>query len=475
MQRKSRYLVWVVIVTAAITLLLSWSYWDYRLANRTLPARMTIAGLQVGGMTRAQALNALEVAFSTPLSVTYVDRKLSLSPHAVELQYDADQTARNLDAVLADRWDLEGFVAHVLRQEHGRLHVPVAVTYSEQGLSRFLDRVVDSYDGPPQEPVALPATLDFRPGRPGTWLDADASRERLASALISAADRDVTLVVDVEKASPKDITLLRQLLQSRLSDHPDLVPGIYIKGMQTGEELSINGEVAYAGLGVLEIAALEEVYRSLDEPPDAETSKFISETMTESGNFTANLLLRDVIGEGDSHRAVQVVTASMNRLGLADTYMAAAYDEREAGSDVVTPTNSSAAISTEPDLSIQTTPLNVGMLLEMIYQCRSGGGTLVMTYPDSVTAGECQQMIRWLGRNRIDSLIEAGVPAEARVAHQHGWTSDTHADAGIVFSPGGDFVLVIFIHSSQWLEWDVSASLIAEISTAAYRYFNTSW
>jgi hypothetical protein len=245
--------------------------------------------------------------------------------------------------------------------------------------------------------------------------------------------------------------------------------------MQTGEELSINGEVAYAGLGVLEIAALEEVYRSLDEPPDAETSKFISETMTESGNFTANLLLRDVIGEGDSHRAVQVVTASMNRLGLADTYMAAAYDEREAGSDVVTPTNSSAAISTEPDLSIQTTPLNGGMLLEMIYQCRSGGGTLVMTYPDSVTAGECQQMIRWLGRNRIDSLIEAGVPAEARVAHQHGWTSDTHADAGIVFSPGGDFVLVIFIHSSQWLEWDVSASLIAEISTAAYRYFNTSW
>jgi beta-lactamase class A len=247
-----------------------------------------------------------------------------------------------------------------------------------------------------------------------------------------------------------------------------------VKDLKTGDELMINAEVAYSGLSVLKIAVLEEAYRSLDQPPDMETRKLISETMTESGNFTANLLLRDVVADGNTYEAVERLTASMDRLGLSNTFMAAPYDEKDLGVTITTTANTRTDISAEPDPFIQTTPLDIGLFLEMIYQCSHGGGALRLTYPDGVTSDECRAMIEWMSQNPIDSLIEAGVPDEVEVAHKHGWISNTHADAGLAFTPGGDYVLVIFLHRPEWLQWEESAALITDISTATYRYFNPS-
>jgi hypothetical protein len=473
-QRKSGYIIWLIIFIAVAALFLAWQYLGYRLTNQTLPTGLTMAGLSVENMTREQALNALEVHFATPLTVTYQEHHLSLSPSAVELRYDVEQTSANLDAALADRQTFDDFLSYVLRHPVESREVPVAIAYSKQRLTRVLDRIAYQYDHLPQEPVALPTVLDFRPAQPGASLDVEASRVRLARALISADRRSVELVVESQEPPQKDIGLLRQLLEARLDAHPGLIPGIFIKDLQTGDELMINAEVAYAGLSVLKIAVLEEVYRSLDQPPSVETTKLITQTMTESGNFTANLLLRDIIDDGDSYRAVEKLTASMKRLGLRNTFMAAPYDEEDVVATITTPANSRTDLSTGPDPFIQTTPLDVGLLLEMIYQCRHGGGALMLTYPDTVTADECREMIKWMSQNRIDNLIEAGVPAGTEVAHKHGWISDTHADAGLVFTPGGDYVLVIFLHRPQWLEWEEGAPLIADISTAAYNYFNLS-
>ena len=152
--------------------------------------------------------------------------------------------------------------------------------------------------------------------------------------------------------------------------------------------------------------------------------------------------------------------------------MATPYEEVIIPPTIVTPANSRTDITTKPDPYMQTTPLDAGLLLEMIYQCSHGGGALMVAYPGDLAIDECNQMIEWMSTNRIDSLVEAGVPVGTRVAHKHGFTGDTHADAALVFSPGGDFVLVVFLYHPQWLEWEESAPLIADIATATYNYFN---
>jgi beta-lactamase class A len=472
LQRKTGCIAWLIIIAAITALFLTWQYLGFRASNRTLPAGMTMVGLPVEGMTREQAVKTLEGIFSTPVEVTYQEQHLSLSPDSVELRYDAEETGADLDAALSTREGLDGFIAYVLRRPLDPIYVPVAVSYSEERLDGFLTRVATQYDQPPQEPVPLPANLTVRPGQPGYALDIEASRARLAAALVSATDRQAELVVQVEEAPPLGPGILDQLIQSLLDNHEGLIPGIFIKDLGTGDELAINAGVAYAGLSVLKIAILEETYRVLDPPLDLDVTDWLSDTMgVTSSNFKANLLLRDVIGNSDSYQGAENLTLSMHYLGLLNTFMAAPYDE-EVSLTIVTPANSDTDVTTEPDSTIQTTPLDVGLLLEMIYQCSHGGGALMTAYPGAFTADECNQMIEWMNMNRIDSLTEAGVPVGTRVAHKHGFAGDTHADAALVFSPGGDFVFVVFLYRPEWLEWEESASLIADIATVTYNYFN---
>jgi hypothetical protein len=164
---------------------------------------------------------------------------------------------------------------------------------------------------------------------------------------------------------------------------------------------------------------------------------------------------------------------SMTYLGLVNTFVAAPYSE-PAPVTIATPANSRTDITTNAGPQMQTTPLDIGLLLEMVYQCSRGGGGLMVAFPGAFTPEECGEMIEWLSLNRIDSLIEVGVPAGTKVAHRQGVIGDTHADAGIVFGSSHDFVLVTFLYRPEWLPWEESAPLISDIATAAYSFFNAT-
>lgn len=473
LRRRTGLILWVVVIAGVCALFLAWQYSGYRSAGQILPAGMTMAGLSVAGMTRETALQALETSLTAPVEVTYQEQRLSLSPDSVELRYNAEQTAASLDHVLAEQEGLDNFIAYVLRRPPEPVDVPVAVSYSQERLDGFLARVIKQHDRPPQEPVPLPLSLTFRAGQPGYELDVEASRAQLVAALVSATDRQVDLIVQTSEAPPLTPDMLGRLLHSLLDDHVGLIPGIFVKDLQTGDEVGINAGVAYAGLSVVKIAILEETYRVLEAPLDLEVTDWLSDTLgITSSNFKANLLLRDVIGGGDGYQGVENLTASINYLGLINTFMATPYDEEVAPPTIVTPANSRTDVTTQPDPYMQTTPLDTGLLLEMIYQCSHGGGALMVAYAGAFTADECGKMIEWMSMSHTDHLIETGVPPGTVVAHKEGFTADTHADAALVFSPGGDFVLTVFLYRPEYLEWDESSRLIEDIAEATYNYFN---
>ncbi len=74
--------------------------------------------------------------------------------------------------------------------------------------------------------------------------------------------------------------------------------------------------------------------------------------------------------------------------------------------------------------------------------------------------------------NQIGSLIEEGVPTETAVSHRHNFGKETHSDTAIVYTPAGDYVLTVMLYKPDWLEWETSSTLIADISRATYNYFN---
>jgi beta-lactamase class A len=330
-------------------------------------------------------------------------------------------------------------------------------------------------------------TVNFQPGTQGTELDINRSVDLIETALRSTSRRVVELPMHRTNPPRPLISNLEILIKQTidLSEFDGLV-GLYLVDLQTGEEInfaygqgedySTNPDVAFTSASITKIPIMVSAFRRLEENPDSETLRLIEEMIEKSGNDPADWLMERVI---DPFSAPLDVTADMKTLGLENTFLAGQfYPGAPLLAAIQTPANQRSDIDTDPDIYNQTTPSDMGMLLEDIYQCaQSGGGNILAVFPEEFTQAECQSMIKFLGGNKIGLLIEAGVPDGTPVAHKHGWVTylgvmNTLGDAGIVYTPGGNYILAIFIHHPDQVIWDPASELVATLSEAAYNYFN---
>ena len=119
-------------------------------------------------------------------------------------------------------------------------------------------------------------------------------------------------------------------------------------------------------------------------------------------------------------------------------------------------------------------PLEIAQIYIDLEQCSHGQGVLLEKYGENLTAARCKEMIGWLETNGDYTRIRLGLPNDAKVAHKSGWIPpQIQADAGIVRSPGGDFVIAIYMDQpgERYLEPAVK-SLIGSIARLTYSYYN---
>jgi hypothetical protein len=87
-------------------------------------------------------------------------------------------------------------------------------------------------------------------------------------------------------------------------------------------------------------------------------------------------------------------------------------------------------------------------------------------------------MIDFLAEDRIGKLLEAGLPEGTRIAHKHGWVTDVdgvirnYSDAGLIYTPGGDFVLSVYAYHPVQILDDTANVLFARLASTAYNYYN---
>jgi beta-lactamase class A len=200
--------------------------------------------------------------------------------------------------------------------------------------------------------------------------------------------------------------------------------------------------------------------------------------ITKSENPASDALMRKI----DPSRGPLIVSEDMKAIGLDDTFLAGYFcspvDPCPQLQVFNTPANQRTDISTDPDSYNQTTPSDIGALLADLYQCSErGGGALVAAFPGKIDQKICQEIIAYLKRDKIGSLIEAGVPDGTQVAHKHGWISTdgvikNFSDAGIIYSPNADYVLVIYAYHPIQAVFQPVSKMYAEISQVVYNYFN---
>lgn len=466
----------IVALLVALVVFLLIKLYQYGSFRQFFPAGLEIGSIDVGGLTREEAADRISERYlSAPVIVYHGDETIEVSPTDIEFVLDLESMLGEADYQRQQQDFWSGFWGYLWNRPIEVEQIELHANHNPQALEDVLGTLSTAFDKPALPPQPVPTTLSFQYGEPGISTDIESSITDVQAAFYRAIDREARLALEPTDPTRPDINLLARLIVNHLQGF-DGVASIFIMDLASGEEVTVNPDIAMSGMSVVKVPIALETFRTLEDSLSLEQQKLISETLVvQSGNFSANLLLDVIAGEDNAFLGADILTESMQKLGLENTFIAVPYEERARPGRATyeTSANSVDGLLTLPDPAMQTTAEDMGTLLAMLYRCaEDGGGAFAVAYEGEVTQEECRLLVEYMDLNHIGSLIEEGVPDTVSVAHKHGWISDTHGDAGIVYSPGGDYVIVTFMYKPEWLEWEISSPLLADISRATYNFFN---
>ena len=482
---------WVSLTFVAAAIVLTMiQLVSYSRQRGNYPAGMTIAGVPVGGadpQTAAQRL--LQVYNSTPIDIQYVGADIHMDPAVAGFQIDTESmlAAADLQRTGSSFW--LGFWDFLWNRQTATTDVPLLYTLSEDRLRQYLkDEITTRYDV--AAIPAQPATGQFlyKAGVAGQQLNIDHAVALIEDALKSASNRTVALTFDRTTPGRPGLQTLEGVIEKAIIDKTpfDGVVGFYLQDLQTGQEvhfgydqnqvIPVEPDIAFTGFATTKISILVSAYKNLGPNLDAATQALIQSMMTRSENTASDSLMQKI----DPKRGPLAVTDTMKSLGLNSTFVASYFNTGSLITQVFkTAANQRTDVVTHPDASAQTTPSEMGALLVDLYQCaQDGGGALVAAFPDKMNQAVCAQMLNDLKLDNIKVLIDAGLPEGTQIARKQGWITGESgiiqniSDAAIVYTPGGNYVLVIYVYHPVQALWEPVSGMFAKISQTVYEYYN---
>ena len=465
----------------------------YSRQRNSYPRGMKIAGVSVGGVDPRIASERVLQVYSSPIEVQYSESIIHVEPSVVGFELDMDSmiAAADLERTGGSFWG--GFWDYLWNRDPSPVEVPLSATIAEDRLKAYLQNEISArYDEPPTPAQPVPGSTNFSAGTPGVTLDLDRAVRLIEDTLRSPNNRKVALSFQRSAAARPTMQNLEILLQQNITLAGfDGVMGVYLQDLQNGQEIhfamnqgqliSVNPDVAFTASSTVKIPIMVSYFIKYGSDALSEqSSNLLVDMIRKSENPPADRLMESL----DALKGPLIVTEDMKKIGLDNTFLAGFFCSAEFPCPLLqkidTPANQRTDVVTDPDSFNQTTPSDIGMLLSDIYQCaESGGGALIATFPEKLNTEICKQMITFLASDKIGVLIEAGVPEGTQVAHKHGWISDPSSlviknisDAAIVYTPGGNYVLVIYAYHPVQTVWEPVSALFAQMSQAVYNYYN---
>ncbi|MDK2981335.1 MAG: hypothetical protein PWQ55_1682 [Chloroflexota bacterium] len=481
-----RWISILLIVAAAI--LLVFQLIQFSRLRAGFPAGTTIGGIAVGGLEQEEAANRVRQAYNTSVDLIYKDQHIHAKPNQIGFDVDVEAMVAAADQQRVELPFWSSFWEYLWNKEPQPAETPLVATIDENRLRLYLmDEIAARYDEPPESSQPVAGTINFQYGAPGSVMDIEKSLPIVERALRSPTDRTAQLVIGSVEPPRPSLQNLEILIKQILDQAQfDGLTEVYVLDLENREEINFAYEagqdydpgIAFTAASTIKIPIMMATFKALDEPTPQGAINLIEQMIELSENPPGDTLMETYL---DPTLGPLVVTQDLQDLGLENTFMAG---EFYVGAPLLqrylTPANQRLDYDTDPDEYNQTTTTDMGMLMDDIYQCaETGGGSFAAVFPGELSQSECQAMITYLTQNKIAQLLQAGLPDGTQFAHKHGWTTDyttgvirSMIDTGIVFSPGGNYVIVTAMYQPTQLIWDIANVLFARISQATYNYFN---
>ncbi len=468
----------------------------YSNTENNLQADVEIAGVQVGGMSESEAQERIETVYlDQPIKLSYEGNPILLDPRTAGFRLNMDSMlaqARQQGDTQTDFW--QGFWDYLWAREPAPISVPLQAELQEGQLRTALEDIAVRYNAGPGSAAFDLSTLTFRGGSQGATLDVEQSIQRIAPLFYNADSTQREVELPLQSIQAGDITLndLRQAIldyfasKGFLADGVTTVGSVFVLDLATGEEMSINGDVAMSGVSTIKIGIMINYFRHRVTTPDPDSAFLLASAIICSSNSGANFIMQ-ITGELAPQTGRPMIDGMTNasqtmlEVGAVNSWITSPLFVGEDGeypaisppARQVTPLTN---LDAQPDPFNRTSAEDMGTMLALIYDCAVNNTGLRTIYPDDITQVECQQMIELLTGVKFSRFSELGVPAGVTVAHKVGYGGETFGDVALVFSPNKDYVFVMYIWEDDLtnrgitdiLKWP----LIDETARIVYNYFN---
>ncbi len=472
------------IFIASAILVLAWQALLFMQSTSGYPAGMTMAGIPVGGLSQEQAVERLMEVYDAPVHANFNDQTISLKPSMMGFVLDLNSMFAEAKKIDQRSNGLQGFWRFLWRQNGQPDEVVLATTVDEDKMRAFLrDEIQPRYDQPAAPYLPVPGGMEFTAGSPGLALDIDATLPVLIAAMSNPAERTVTLpaIESVSVRPPLDIlqTMLRQLFTvANFSG----VAEIYYEELNSGETLNFaldNGaeippDVPFTAASLIKIPVMTAMFGAVDLPLTGAMETDLKLMIDKSDNASTDEIMRKYLG---GNLAPVTVTQEVRAMGLNNTFLAGYFYLGAPLLDrISTPANQRTDVKVSLDAYNQTTAADMATILKLLYQCGEQGAGLAEIFTGKITREKCDVMLEVLRNNRLPQLITAGLPEGTWIGQKHGWVIEddgimhTIVNSGIIKSPGGDYVLSIFLYHPRQLLYDPANELMVNLSKAIYNY-----
>jgi beta-lactamase class A len=239
--------------------------------------------------------------------------------------------------------------------------------------------------------------------------------------------------------------------------------GIIIKDFDTGWQYAYNSDRLFPSASLVKIPIMAAVFQAVQENrltldqlvtlkgSDQVSGSGIIKTMSAGSQFTVGQLLELMVTRSDNTAANMLINllgreylnAYFKRIGLRNTNLSRKmmdFKDRRKG------------------IENYTTPQDVSCLLEKMYK-----GSFI-------NAQKSQQCLSLLKLQKVKDRIPRRLPEDVVVAHKTGLERSACHDAGIVFTPHGDFLICVLTRPRAKTSYRTCKEFIARL--AAYTYHN---
>jgi beta-lactamase class A len=445
----------------------------------TFPLDSHIAGVDVGGLSVEGAEKEIHtrlLSHTLPLTLSIpspVQASLVITPSEIDLALSSDGL-KNLLAKASTA--TRPFTTPMLPVRYNRAAMQRYVAdFAEQvALSPTLHVLIETGEISRTFAYTPALVLDVEQAmqQVDQWLT-QPHRPRLIPITLTADFRVPTPTVSLEQ--------IRQQAEA-MADEWEGIVGFYLYDLASGETVAINENTVFSGASVMKAAILFQAYVELQEFTEKQREN-IHKMIVESDNLAANYVLA-AAASGTGTEDALVGANMMNdllreHLGLQHTYQYMPYEASDylikvRGMKIKRgPPQEGDPPYTEADPMLRTTPAEMSQVFLEIDQCSKGQGELMQTFTATLTMSRCQEMLDLLAENGDHERMRAGIPDGVRVEHKSGWIEDMQSDVGIVRSPGGDFILAIYLYrETDWLRDYIAQPALAGFARMVYTAYN---